>query len=32
MKTWLDGDGWTLNDGSFAVHPGKARHMGIARV
>jgi len=32
MKGWLDGDGWTLDEASFTVHPGKARHMGIARV
>ena len=32
MKDWLNGDGWTLDEESFTVHPGKARHMGIARV
>jgi hypothetical protein len=31
MKQWLHDDGWLLDDESFTVHPGKARHMGIAR-
>lgn len=32
VKSWLQSDGWELVDGSFCVHPGKARHMGAARV
>lgn len=32
VQGWLRDDGWQLVDGSFCVHPGKARHMGAARV
>jgi hypothetical protein len=32
IQKWLDDDGWELVVDSFCVHPGKARHMGAARV
>jgi hypothetical protein len=32
IKGWLQMDGWELVDNSFCVHPGKARHMGVARI
>jgi hypothetical protein len=32
VQTWLQSSGWELVNGSFCVHPGKARHMGAARV
>jgi hypothetical protein len=32
VESWLQSDGWNLVDNSFCVHPGKARHMGAARV
>jgi O-methyltransferase involved in polyketide biosynthesis len=32
VQKWLESDGWELVNGSFCVHPGKARHMGAARV
>jgi O-methyltransferase involved in polyketide biosynthesis len=32
VEEWLKSDGWDLVANSFCVHPGKARHMGAARV
>lgn len=32
IQNWMRADGWDLVEGSFTVHPGKARHMGMARV